>query len=167
MFTDATAFNQNLSEQGGVGEEPVGWSTSVVTDMNSMFSGASAFNGAVEGFETEEVQSMASMFRGAASFNRDISGWNTYNVTTMKEMFDGASSFDQDIGGWNVSDVENMSYMFFNASSFNQDLIQWNPVRLTYCGPQFAEGATAWLAAYGGSIQSMPPLPNKMYVNCF
>ncbi len=98
---------------------------------------------------------MGSLFRGASSFNQDISGWDTSSSQNMGGMFDGATIFNQDISGWTVDQASTMSITFRNAEAFNQDLSGWDPAltAMNACA-NFAPGATAWLAAYGGSIQS-------------
>jgi hypothetical protein len=63
---------------GAIGE----WCTSVVTDMNSLFS--------------------VLMNAGAASFNEPLAKWNMRKVTTMNGMFYGASAFNQPLATWNA-----------------------------------------------------------------
>ena len=79
----------------------------------------------------------------------------------MNYMFVYTDSFNQDIGNWDVSNVYYMSYMFYDATSFNQDLSSWNAASLLYC-TSFHDAptapTTAWWDAYGGSINSTPPL---------
>jgi len=74
-----------------------------VTTMNTMFFGASSFNGDISDWDTSQVTNMFAMFSGASSFNGDISEWDTSNVTVMSDMFAGATSFNRDLSGWCVS----------------------------------------------------------------
>jgi len=97
-----------------------------VANMQSMFSGATSFDGDISGWETSNVTEMQYMFFNAASFNGDISAWKTAEVNNMQNMFKGATSFNADISGWNVSSVTNMGGMFHNATSFDQDLGSWD-----------------------------------------
>jgi surface protein len=79
-----------------------------------------------------EVTDMSSMFRGASSFNGDLSGWNVENVTDMSWMFCDASSFNGDISGWDVGNVIDMGFMFYSATSFsNHDLSGWDVSNVT------------------------------------
>ena len=49
------------------------WDMSAVTDMQSMFDYASAFNGELSKWDTGEVTNMQTMFYGAFAFNGDLS----------------------------------------------------------------------------------------------
>ena len=62
---------------------------------------------------TSNVTDMSSMFAGATSFNQNIGGWDVRNVKDMNYMFNWATSFNQDISSWDVSNVTDMSYMFY------------------------------------------------------
>jgi surface protein len=100
--------------------------TSGITNMNSMFSDASSFNGNLSSWDVSNVTEMRSMFSGASRFNSDLSSWDVSNVSDMRYMFEGASSFNGDLSSWNVSSVKDMSFMFGGASSFNENLSSWN-----------------------------------------
>jgi surface protein len=93
-----------------------------VTTMESMFEGATNFNGNISGWDTSSVTSMKFMFVRANSFNQPIGGWNVSSVTGMHYMFLGAFAFNQPLNSWDTSKVTNMYNMFYGASSFNQDL---------------------------------------------
>ena len=65
---------------------------------------------------TTKVTNMNSLFNGATSFNQDIGSWDTSNVTTMQGLFNTATSFDQNIGSWTTSSVTNMG-LFCNTTN--------------------------------------------------
>ncbi len=102
------------------------WNMSGITDMSSMFKGASMFNQYIGDWVTSEVTDISFMFSGASIFNQDISGWDVSKVTSMFASFSGASSFNQNIGNWDVSEVRELNAMFSGATAFNQDIGNWN-----------------------------------------
>jgi surface protein len=121
MFQSATAFNQ-----------PIGnWPLSASSiNMSYMFFGASSFNQNVGSWDMSRVTNPESLFRNATAFNNSgsnsINNWNTSNCTVMADMFSGATAFNQPIGNWNVGNVTDFRYMFNAATSFNQDISLWN-----------------------------------------
>ncbi len=117
------------------------WDLSRVTDLSSMFIGASSFNQSLDSWNVSRVTNLRSMFAGATSFNQPIDSWNVSNVTNMNSMFAGATSFNQPLDSWNVSRVTDMSYMFFGATSFNKSIESWNVSNVTNMESMFS-GAT-------------------------
>ena len=83
---------------------------------------AKARYGPIASWDTSGVTGMDSMFCGATSFNGDLSRWNVSSVVLMNSMFEGATSFNGDLSRWNVSNVEDMGNMFHGATSFNRQL---------------------------------------------
>jgi surface protein len=69
---------------------------------------------------------MNSMFTGARAFNQNIGGWNTAMVSNMNRMFYSAAAFNQNIASWNTAKVSDMTYMFHSAAAFNQNIATWN-----------------------------------------
>ena len=106
------------------------WDTSEVTDMESMFEGAEAFNQPIGNWDVGKVTNMGTMFDGASSFNQPIGNWDVSNVTNMQGMFIN-SHFNQDIGSWDVGKVTNMGTMFYGAQAFNQPIGDWNVSKVT------------------------------------
>ena len=118
---------------------------SAVTNMRSMFAGATSFNGDIGNWNTAAVTDMSSMFSASfgetSAFNGDIGNWNTAAVTDMSNMFLNAVDFNQNIGSWNTAKVENMSGMFgaFGETTvFNQDIGNWNTVAVTDMSGMFS-----------------------------
>ena len=70
-------------------------------------------------WSVSSVTNMGSMFNGASSFNEPISDWNTSSVTDLNRMFTNATSFNQDLSSWEISNVTDMSDLFFNANALS------------------------------------------------
>jgi surface protein len=105
---------------------PIGtWCTSLITDMSFLFR-FSTFNEDISGWDVRSVTNMESMFQGATAFDQNIGAWNVGSVTNMKSMFQDAYAFNQNIGSWNVASVTDMSNMFVSATLFNQNIGSWN-----------------------------------------
>jgi surface protein len=109
-----------------------------VTDMTSMFNGATNLTGNFENWDTSRITTMTSLFQGATNFNQPLASWDTSKVTNMTSMFQNASSFNQPLttnGSLrDVSKVTNMSNMFNGATSFSQSLASWEPVSVILGG---------------------------------
>ena len=95
------------------------------TNLQSMFSRATNFNGSVNYWDVSKVTSFRSVFFNAEKFNQPLDDWDTSSATNMRTMFSGAKRFNQDIGDWDTSKVTNMFGMFFNSNDFNQDIGDW------------------------------------------
>ena len=65
------------------------WNVSNVTDMQSMFAGASSFNQPLNKWNVSNVTDMGFMLQRAYSFNQPLNNWNVSNVTDMYMMFHG------------------------------------------------------------------------------
>ncbi|MBV1887622.1 MAG: BspA family leucine-rich repeat surface protein [Parvibaculaceae bacterium] len=104
---------------------------SQVTNMNSMFAGAKAFNGDLSNWDVSTVTDMSRMFAGAQAFNSDLSSWDVSAVTNMSYMFSAAIVFDSDLDRWDVSAVTDMSGMFNQVYVFNRDLSSWDVSSVT------------------------------------
>jgi surface protein len=74
------------------------------------------------------VTEMTSMFQGATNLTGNFSGWDTSRITTMASMFRDATFFNQPLASWDVSKVINFSSMFNGATSFDQELSVWTPI---------------------------------------
>jgi surface protein len=120
-----------------------GWDVGAVTTMSSMFRNASAFNQLLNSWNVAAVTNMSSMFRFTSAFNGNIISWNVGLVTTMSNMFEGATVFNQNIDSWNVGAVTNMSTMFSDATLFNRNIGSWNVGAVTNMSVMF-DGAIAF-----------------------
>ena len=89
--------------------------------MTLMFSDGK-FNGDISKWDVSRVTEMESMFSGATEFTGDISKWDVSSATDMTNAFSNAKLFNADISKWDVSRVTNMDRMFARASSFKQKL---------------------------------------------
>ena len=107
------------------------WNVSSVTNMDFMFYYASAFNQPLNNWNVSSVTNMDFMFTNASAFNQPLNNWNVSSVTNMNSMFYAASAFNQPLNNWNVSSVTNMDFMFYAASAFNQPLNNWNVSSVT------------------------------------
>lgn len=107
------------------------WDTSNVRDMQRMFKDCGDFNIDIGIWDVSLVESFRLMFRSTNSFNQNIGGWNTSSVSDMDRMFNQSTAFNQDISDWDTSSVTDMDYMFNGASVFNQDLSGWCVTNIT------------------------------------
>ena len=136
------------------------WDTSVITNMNEMFSACFVFNQSLS-FNTSAVEFMNFMFADCQVFNQSLS-FNTSSVTSMISMFKGCTSFNQPLS-FNTSSVANMSSMFNGATAFNQPLT-FNTSAVTDMSQMF-NGATVFnqpLSFDTAAVQYM----NDMFNGC-
>ena len=119
------------------------WNVSSVISMGDVFREAIVFNQDLSSWDVSSVTTMARMFTGALSFNQDISSWDMSSVTDISSMFQAASSFNQNLNSWDVSSVTNMSRVFNSASDFNQDIGSWNTSSVTNMDYMFS-GASSF-----------------------
>jgi len=102
------------------------WDTSLVTNMNNLFTDATYFNANLNRWDVSNVTTMNKLFYHAESFNGDISDWDVSNVTSMESMFESAESFNCDISTWIVGSVRSMGFMFHFDIYFNHNLNKWD-----------------------------------------
>jgi surface protein len=121
------------------------WDVSNVTQMNTMFGGCTSFNQDINNWDVSNVTNMVGMFASCSLFNQDLSLWDVSNVIRMGSMFVGCTKFNQPIGVWDVSKVTNMDSMFINTIDFNQDLSSWCVTLIPTQPTDFDNGATSWV----------------------
>ena len=71
-----------------------------------------------EGGVTSAVTDMSSMFEGATNADPDVSNWDISKVTDMSSMFEGATNADPNVSNWDISKVTDMTNMF-NSSGLS------------------------------------------------
>jgi surface protein len=118
MFSNCTALNSPSNINS--------WNTSTITNMTSMFEGATSFNMNIGSWNTSLVNYMGRMFYAASSFNKPLELWDTELLTDVNSMFREASSFNQPLSTWNTNNITDFSDMFYLAASFNQNIGFWN-----------------------------------------
>lgn len=119
---------------------------SQVTDMSSMFSGATSFNQPINHWDVSHVTNMSQMFSEASNFNQPLSAWDVSNVLDMTSMF-FQTPFNQPIEMWDVHSVINMSGMFY-GSAFNQPIGAWNVSNVKKMRGMFSNGFNQPLATW-------------------
>lgn len=115
--------------------------TTLMTDMNNLFSYTPNFNSSISSWDTRNVTNMSNMFSNATSFNQDLNFWDTSRVIDMSFMFIDARGFNSSLS-WNTSQVTSMAVMFMRATSFNQTL-NFNTQNVNNMSSMFS-GATSF-----------------------
>ena len=118
------------------------WNTSSVTNMNFLFYEAVSASPDTSNWNTSMVESMRGMFFLATSANPDVSAWNTSRVADMVGMFFGATSARPDTSNWDTGAAEDISLMFYNATLANPDVSNWNTAQVANMQGMFY-GATS------------------------
>ena len=75
-------------------------------------------------WNVSNVTNMSSMFKGASIFNQNISSWDVSNVTNMTSMFEDAVLFDKFILTWTLNNNVTLN-MFKGARAFKIIIIQY------------------------------------------
>jgi surface protein len=77
--------------------------------------------GHISTWDVSNVTDMSTIFKGASSFNEPLDNWNVSNVTDMLFMFDGARSFNRDISNWDIHANTTTDRMFIKNTSVNDN----------------------------------------------
>ena len=117
------------------------WDVSSVTDMNSMFSGASSFDQPLNAWDVSKVTDMSGMFE-ATDFNQPLNTWDVSSVTDMNGMFSAAYFFNQPLNAWDVSAVRDMTGMFYTAATFDGDISSWDVSSVTDMSSMFRDASS-------------------------
>ena len=133
--------------------------TSGITDMGSLFAGASDFNENIGHWDTSSVRFMDAMFRGAGTFNQPIGIWDTSAVVSMDSMFRFAEAFNQPIGDWDTSSVVNMTGMFGDARNFNKPIGNWDTGSVTSMTAMFSSAINFNQDLSGWCVEAFPSEP--------
>lgn len=76
------------------------------------------------------VTNMESMFDGADAFNQPLHTWKTGNSESLYSMFYGAAAFNQSIGDWMLNPAVNLNFIFTNSGldcyHYSETLKGWN-----------------------------------------
>ncbi len=76
------------------------------------------------------VTNMESMFEGADAFNQPLHTWKTGNSESLYSMFYGAAAFNQSIGDWMLNPAVNLNFIFTNGGldcyHYSETLKGWN-----------------------------------------
>ncbi len=98
--------------------------TSAITDMSHLFENSQRtdFSGISE-WDVSNVTNMESMFCGASNFNEPLNSWDVSKVENMRFMFYNASNFDQSLETWKLDSIvkgkKRYSYESYAASFLN------------------------------------------------
>lgn len=160
---------------------------SQVTNLISMFSGATLANPNTTNWDVSNIEEMQSMFNGATSANPNVSNWNTESVIAMSSMFSNATSASPNISGWDITGItvpNSMSEMLSGITlstaeydailnSFNSQLVSFGIIfgggNSKYCDVVAHDNLTnattghGWLIADGG----LDPICDNIFTNGF
>jgi surface protein len=134
---------------------------STVTDVGSMFSGATTVPSTVSNWNVAAVTKMDRMFFNCpVPTTISLASWNVAAVVDMTSMFEGSTTFNSDISGWTVSAVTAMDRMFYKAQAFNRNLGAWvvsKSVSFTYmfANTTFNPNVASWQLNSARNLGSM------------
>ena len=127
IFRRATSFNHNLSSWDMSSAINIGQMFDRATSFNNGEASGQS-NRPLPWNTTSNVTNMATIFNGATAFNQDISCFNTSSVTNMNRMFYQATSYTQNLSSMGVPNIASKPNDFdngANASFTNALQPQW------------------------------------------
>ena len=127
IFRRATSFNHNLSSWDMSSATNIGQMFDRATSFNNGEASGQS-NRPLPWNTTSNVTNMATIFNGATAFNQDISCFNTSSVTNMNRMFYQATSYTQNLSSMGVPNIASKPNDFdngANASFTNALQPQW------------------------------------------
>ena len=87
-----------------------------------------AGGGNIENWDVSNVTNMVTMFNGASSFNQPLN-WDISSVTNMSDMFNGASSFNQNLGSWEIASLISAAGIFaisgMSTDNYTDTIVGW------------------------------------------
>jgi len=135
MFQNAFVFNQDIGS----------WNVQNVTNMNSLFRNAYAFNNgnsaSIGNWNTSNVTDFRNLFLQANAFNQDIGNWDFSNATLGQEnIFAFATAFNQYLGNWQLNTaLTSLGFMFrssgMSTENYTDTLVAWANQVITNGGP--------------------------------
>ena len=142
--TSVTSLVKTFSQAQIMNVNVIGWDTSSVVDLSSIFYGASRFTGTgLQSWDTSSVTTMFQTFREASVMDGDISGWDTSSVVHMSSVFAFASALNVDLGKWDVSNVLSLGSAFSSTSVYlGEGLDKWDVGKVTDMALAFADASS-------------------------
>lgn len=120
----------------------VGWNSSMVTSLSTMFYNCTALETITMNLDTSNVTNMGNMFQNCSSLKSvDVSNFNTSNVTNMNGLFRTCPSLTSiDLSNFDTTNVTNIGYMFYQCSSLTSlDLSNFDTSNVTTMQWMFRE----------------------------
>lgn len=93
-----------------------------LTDIRSMFSGCSGFNGNIELNNCPKLKNIYGLFSSCYSFNKPVNFVGTPNIIYAENTFSYANSFNQEVNLAEQKKLVNISGILYNCSGINSPI---------------------------------------------